>query len=1114
MAISAKTMQRMRLIMARMLDETYSSEINLAGMAQAYKSITFTLDNNTTSGKSSPILYYPENAIENMYKKTGLLRERFEYYGRLFHVDPIILCSCMYLEDVSGMMTRLPVKGEAYLAKNLMTLGRSRQMEYKKLFINDSRCCCAPQIHVASGSGDNVRTIIPTKKANGELTINNNNSTFYDALFMPMNCLLDNEKTPEFRAEAKRVQDRFLAAFEILYGMMTNKSETLTPSVIVKSSALNKAGDRYEIEMEVRGNGQLFTGVICKITKDIITSGTLNKKTFSQSALVNSKLVKFYYQDPDGNLNEINRDRFIYNGKFKIVIAIGAVKGVRPKLNVVKVPAISIYNTIKSEMIMSINDQQCTIWTGDSSTNYSEKAHKLGGVIGNIYGLSGISVTPDMTPDSKYTGTYTLKVLPSAFWRAHFTVAPNDFEAMRNCIIPIALILAVDLDMCIFICASVYRWKIGGKRHCTYNPANDTYYTKERLAFAVGAYLGTAGKDSCGSDAASYTKRVLGDYIQMYSCKTVGEDFTYSQNMSIENCRWVSNATGEKLQTIITKFGDMTDINTGNTPPKLSDETFDDWLNKVNVSIDTDLGNYKGYTEDKDVLEAIKKYYESMSNIKAVNLAGIIGMPPRFPDIVDPRLSDYDDKIGGDIYGPIYTKLYLEAGHLVTITPGVPEFLQGFNMEESVNISTAMIFGGDGATDGDKAIAAAAVSDATAKAADITKKARAGGTLFGFKLNYVEYTNIVKMLNYATAVMFGITDYEWYSILDDNERAAIFKGVKPKPDSKAQSREYYDPTLLDKNDAMTMSMIDSGAMPEGNSKEGGIYNTYIYNNGPIGMSESVSNTVGQSQMSQMIGLKANETMKDMTFLMNTPIASKTQFLEKIKTTGWFKSLMSDNSVLGKLGTNVFGMGQQLASIAGANIKLPDVFKDSSYSKTFEIKIKLTSPNNDRLSFFKYIMTEFNRIAPYVLPKQYGAFVDAQLAPYLIQVYSRGLVACELAMCTQLDIIRNPENMSLNRYPTEVDLVLTIKDLSPVLSIPMNAKDIQAKFDRTFISSGIIPYLSTYAGIPLYRSDNMEFWQRKFYKLSNIGSNIISTPEKAVQQFVSNKMTNIKRAIVR
>ena len=660
------------------------------------------------------------------------------------------------------------------------------------------------------------------------------------------------------------------------------------------------------------------------------------------------------------------------------------------------------------------------------------------------------------------------------------------------------------------------------------------FYNADAIKVGIGGYLGYGSKDQITNitpdayitKASQYFIRYEAKFLNKNDPSYVFPDLTTNTWIVNKNAKFIIDGGDAfletKTETVMDSDTQIYDIKAD--PIEIENmlvQARSEFLDEIGVMVN--LKNLK----DDEIKKLEKEMYRNdfYGNQRILDLSGIIGLPPRFPDLVDPRLSKSErttfglSDIEDDIYGPLYSKLYLGRAHIVTLTPGDPEFLPGFNdTDREVAIdATKQAQSGEGG--GSNYAADNNLSELRNK----TREQRAGGTLFGFTHNYVKYTNMVKALNYATAVMMGITDHDWWGILDDNERKAIFKGVEPPKDGSL-SYKYFDPMLLDMNPNQTYNIYESTASDEELIKKDfkgmGVYNTYVYNDGPMEMSESVDNTIGPSILNNLLGMTPNDAAKDLNFLTGglngNFLSGGADFVkERIGKSSLFKKAFAEGGIFSTaLGKTIGISSVAAASIAGANIKLPEVFKDSNYSKSFTLKVKLSSPNNDRMSFFKYILTEFNRLAPYALPQQYGAFVDAQVAPFVTQIYTKGLCACELAMCSEMTIVRSPENMSLNKYPTELDITMVFKDLSPVLSIPMDPSNINGQYDRKLINSGIVPYISTYLGIPLYRNDNLTFFKRKTAKLRHMANLIVSTPSKYVVMWGQNKIRKIVDNLIR
>lgn len=595
---------------------------------------------------------------------------------------------------------------------------------------------------------------------------------------------------------------------------------------------------------------------------------------------------------------------------------------------------------------------------------------------------------------------------------------------------------------------------------------------------AEGGYKSCQQRDKYAGNYCTAALKIFGDKDTLLS-NVVGKKIL--NNDSIVTPEQILAATSAYIKE--KTASEIEDVNIGNSNLNTSA------LDKMYYGNGDTMITETVLTDDQ-LIKAIEgnawsKYEQILKSTKnkRIDITGVIGMPPRFGRYTDCRMGfDVDDKNEvksinrlNNIYGRVYTENFIKMGNLVSLTPGVPDFMFGFGTNDKETILTQTLRLQQNEESENKS---ADVEVAAGNAVRQVTNAKAKGkTLFGFKNAWADYAEHSRRLIVAAAAMMQITDDELVSILDENEIKALGMNTIKKPNDKTSSMNtYYDESKYAVAGTLTqfyntnMAITDSASKTDNNgilnnNQDLQFYNTILYNSGPIESSESVSNSVKSSFLESALNLPMSEMMKDMSFLLNAPVRSSESLqLFKDKTSG-LSSVM--NFALGVIGLN--GVGGALTKLV-SNIKIPKVFGDSSYSKQYNIRLKLAAPSADRLSRFKYVIMPLMRLLPYCVPRQYGFYPDAIISPFLTQIYAKGLIACELGMVTAFQIERNVETAGLDGVPTEIDVTFTVTELNPFFSIPFDPLSSTANYDG-YLMSGAIGFISTLTGTPLYRGDS-------------------------------------------
>lgn len=1114
----------------------------------------------------------PESAAAKAWTSVNgseSMRKTLSNYGAIMYIDPAATTGILYQEslsalidmDISGIKDDLNVPqafklNRDYLNK-IMVAGKC------SLGANSVHCCGMGMIQVESDKNNAIPITSPKDGSNGStlqwvIGYKADNPSGSSLGFAGRSDITQSQK--DFAIETR---NRYINIHQWFYNILLGKNETRTPvyklqilhgnnDVTAKSNVVLSMLNAPSYKM-VKGKRYLNTyqTIKLKLTMDGIpqanTPISVNVANFN---LAGKGVVLFVngLTTPLPASGIANTDK---NGVLTLHVVNGSDKAV-----LIPYTKLSALNTFsyKKKTIQNLNA------TTTFTLNFNQlKAHVTNVFYKDIeagklkmdtmpiiemvqllcsaiynrwkYSVESTVIIDNIEDPSKFT----LKIpIPLRYpLMQAFSALPYSLDLLRNKsainAVAAALTFCVDTDLAVRCTMLVLKAKMcagfSSKKEVemsktlnnTLLRANVAPYNSLYYLHAFGGYLGYGTDVVTKCTTEVYRARAAAYLKYYYAGHNPSTGAFEVKGINVNDLLYVSDKNGSPINVQSYGMANLTDSKT-ETALKYQGETIKEGLKRFEFSLD-DLkftASAINVTDDKLNAEIAAAYANLFANIK-YNVAGIIGLPPRFPDLADPRFDDTGDG-KPDIYGPAYGKYYLTQGHIVTLSPGKPKFAPDLSEADKNAIKLAAASESGAANSANTDTSQVIVSDALnqriksdIKEAKSNVDKNAGGTLFSWEPDWVEYTAVVARLIFYTAQLFHISNKDLIEMLDVNEVAALTGITKdganylasPKIDDITETTNNlaYD---LDMNPNMIETAVNNMlAGNDANNKNiNGVkmYNTYIYNNGPLTITENVSNTVGASFAQQMLGMQANEAMKDLSFLLGTPLGNDmSNLIKDMSNSKILSAITSGDGALATISSKLFGVSSQVAKVAGANMKIPEVFKDSNYTKSYEIKIKLCSPDGSVKSFFKNIMLEWCRLAPYFLPRQFGAFIDAQMSPFLLQVYSKGLIACELALVTGADFSRNPETMSLNRLPTEIDVTLQIKDLSPILSIPYDKNDIGTAPDRKFIAAGIIPYIATYAGIPLYRSDNLSFFNRKFQGIRNIINSAVSTPGKAIHQ---------------
>lgn len=423
------------------------------------------------------------------------------------------------------------------------------------------------------------------------------------------------------------------------------------------------------------------------------------------------------------------------------------------------------------------------------------------------------------------------------------------------------------------------------------------------------------------------------------------------------------------------------------------------------------------------------------------NLSGIYGIPYQFPESVDPRP---DSKSS---FGSIYAERIITRMPLLMMSPGKVDFMSSYKTGEKKAVLDVLLNDGDGASD---------INDFLEKP----------GKYYTFAYDTENYWKYVNAANQASAIYLGIGDVE-IDVNGVKAKAADFKWEKA-------SNNKFDSLLVSNKSYVC-----------------------FYTDADSSKSESFGNDTTSSQLAD----KVNDF---------SSIAKEIQFLVGANTG---IDIMQNQSAIDDALTNlgnvvdkfiggsqtIKDLGEDFVTIAsGGKLIFPEIWSDSTFSQSFDVKIKLRCPCPNKVSWFLDIIVPINHLIALTMPRSpYGKSiinkdfdqepsVNGYMSPFLVRAFYKGLFNCDMGIITDLSIEKGKEgSWTLDGLPSEVDISMTIKDLYNVMAMSEYTTGNQRK---SFLNNTTyLNYLANSCGISINKPDldrSLDLWamiQKNYWK---------------------------------
>ena len=435
--------------------------------------------------------------------------------------------------------------------------------------------------------------------------------------------------------------------------------------------------------------------------------------------------------------------------------------------------------------------------------------------------------------------------------------------------------------------------------------------------------------------------------------------------------------------------------------------------------------------ERKDIyMEYINNEYGDVMNVDDVgdnimvdNLNGIYGIPYQFTETVDPRPDNSS-------FGSIYASRIITRMPLLMLSPGKVDFMNRSTSGEKLAIFDALI---------------GSENNSDTKLGDFIKKP---GKYYTFAYDSENYWKYVNAMNNACAVYLGIQD------VDIN-----INGVSGKAGSF-----HWEKATNDKFDSMLVSSES--------------YVTF-YADAETSKSEQYSNSTKASQLADTVN-SFSDVAKEAMFLVGAHVGN----------ISWVNAEDIDKAIsqIGELGDRLLsGNGESLIKdiaeefsviATGGKLIFPEIWSDSEFTQSFDVKMKLRCPCPNKVSWFLDICVPINHLRALTLPRTpYGEGVNGKkfedeptangyFSPFLVRGFYKGLWNCDMGIITDLSLSLGKEgSWTLDGLPSEVDVDMTIKDLYNVLAMTSSDQTTAFLNNTMFLN-----FLASSCGVSINKPD--------------------------------------------
>lgn len=476
----------------------------------------------------------------------------------------------------------------------------------------------------------------------------------------------------------------------------------------------------------------------------------------------------------------------------------------------------------------------------------------------------------------------------------------------------------------------------------------------------------------------------------------------------------------------------------------------------------------------------------------------LFGLPYQFPDIVDPRIAEVSVDFGTN-----FAKNIVLNAPICTIIPGVPTYLPGKSNSIQQSTAYALLSSGESSPFAD-------VLSRGIGGTDPKKDVR----IYDFQQAYTEYIQYVNVLCRAGAVYLGL-DKEYITTSDGTTYAFTnFDWKKYKWNANA-SKSFTSRLVTGGFTALksflgisggTTGRVSTAFTMHTDDNGGGEFGNYnyvqFYVDADVGSSESLSNSVGQSQIAQLFD-SGSTMMKEIAFMANSGgLSEKTR--NYLTSAGGVlangvNQIFTGTSSIGNVLQRVINLGGEI--LKGNNIVIPDIYQSSSYQKSYSLTVHLKSPYGTKLGYYMDVFVPLMHLMALAIPKQGSA--NSYESPFLVKAHVEGIFSCNLGIVDSISISRSPESWNMDGLPTEVDVTLNISDLYSALFMSPSSAPV-----RFVNNSSLIEFLAVNCGLSITTPNLKKKWNVFASSIINRLTDIPGTIASAVDETINAFFTKL------
>ena len=160
----------------------------------------------------------------------------------------------------------------------------------------------------------------------------------------------------------------------------------------------------------------------------------------------------------------------------------------------------------------------------------------------------------------------------------------------------------------------------------------------------------------------------------------------------------------------------------------------------------------------------------------------------------------------------------------------------------------------------------------------------------------------------------------------------------------------------------------------------------------------------------------------------------------------------------------------MATVAsGGKLTFPEIWNESSFSRSYNCKFKFISPDPSTLSVYLNVLVPLFHLIGMVAPQCIPSNPNGYMNPFLVRAVYKGFFNVDMGIISSMNVTKGADcQWTPEGIPTSIEVDIEIKDLYSILTIT-KTESTNWKYD-TLNNTALMDYIANLCGINIFKPE--------------------------------------------